>query len=340
MEEAHGDACGTMSHHQFDTDHAVKYGINAAVILHNLIFWIEKNKANKKHLYEGRTWTYNSVKAWSELFPYLTKKQVRTALDLLRDKGVIMTGNFNEKTNDNTLWYAFADEGKWLALQGKESAPEGKAVALQGNPIIVTDSKPYIKPDVNTPLPPSGETGNENPGDLKKEENTKSIPDGGGATLEVRTVKFAQEVWAEGGAIYTSEMIKRFISYWTEPDRGRRQKMRFEKEKAFFTTRRLNTWATNNLDKIECYLTPDQKSIEQKRRDFAKTLEPYKGRYDGIVLNEFYRHWSQPENVPQPKKLRWETEQFWDLATRLAAWKTREQQKPSFNNQSWNNNNR
>jgi hypothetical protein len=170
MEEAHGDACGTMSHHQFDTDHAVKYGINAAVILHNLIFWIEKNKANKKHLYEGRTWTYNSVKAWSELFPYLTKKQVRTALDLLRDKGVIMTGNFNEKTNDNTLWYAFADEGKWLALQGKESAPEGKAVALQGNPIIVTDSKPYIKPDVNTPLPPSGETGNENPGDLKKED--------------------------------------------------------------------------------------------------------------------------------------------------------------------------
>ena len=67
--------------HSFDIDDAVKYGMTEAVILHNLRFWIEKNKANGKHFHDGRYWTYNSVKAFEELFPYLTYRNIRSAIE-------------------------------------------------------------------------------------------------------------------------------------------------------------------------------------------------------------------------------------------------------------------
>jgi acyl-CoA thioesterase FadM len=69
-----------MEHH-FNIEDAKKYGIVEAVILHNIRFWIMKNKANNTHLHDGEYWTYNSVSAFTELFPYLTKDQIRRALE-------------------------------------------------------------------------------------------------------------------------------------------------------------------------------------------------------------------------------------------------------------------
>ena len=41
-----------MTTHHFDIRDANEYGINAAILLHNIRFWIAKNKANEKHLYD------------------------------------------------------------------------------------------------------------------------------------------------------------------------------------------------------------------------------------------------------------------------------------------------
>ena len=46
--------------HIFDVDIAKEYGVNEAVILESMNYWIQKNKANGKHFYEGEYWTYNS----------------------------------------------------------------------------------------------------------------------------------------------------------------------------------------------------------------------------------------------------------------------------------------
>lgn len=45
--------------HNFDINIAEKYGINAAIILQNMYYWIEKNRANEKHFHDGYYWTYN-----------------------------------------------------------------------------------------------------------------------------------------------------------------------------------------------------------------------------------------------------------------------------------------
>lgn len=131
--------------HSFDTDHAAKYGITEAVILNNFQFWIAKNRANEKHLHDGRTWTYNSVRAFAELFPYLTAKQLRYALDRLVSMGVLVKGNFNDSPYNRTSWYAFQDEESFLPTSGNPLPKKANEIVQPGNSL--TDSKQITPPN-------------------------------------------------------------------------------------------------------------------------------------------------------------------------------------------------
>lgn len=136
-----------MSRHSFDPDIAKQVGVSAAVIYQNIHWWCEKNAANGKHLYDGRFWTYNSVAAFDELFPYLTRKQIRTALDKLLDAGLLVSGNFNNSAYDRTKWYSPA------CPLAQTDLPDGAtSFAQKGKPIPV--SKPDIKSDITPYSPP------------------------------------------------------------------------------------------------------------------------------------------------------------------------------------------
>ena len=96
--------------HYFNTEIAKEVGVKAAVILENIAHWVLKNKANNKNFYDGHYWTYNSNAAMAELFPYLSARQIRTALDSLRKNGMVLTGNYNKNSYDRTLWYTISDD--------------------------------------------------------------------------------------------------------------------------------------------------------------------------------------------------------------------------------------
>lgn len=128
-----------MSGHSFDPKVACRVGVNAAIIYANIIWWCAQNKANNRHMHDGHHWTYNSVKAWCELFPYLTAKQIRKALDDLEAAGMILTGNHNQSAYDRTKWYC---------PSGPIDLPcKANEIAQEGEPI--PDSKPDHKPDKN-----------------------------------------------------------------------------------------------------------------------------------------------------------------------------------------------
>lgn len=138
--------------HNFDTNIAEKYGINAAIILQNMYYWIEKNRANEKHFHDGYYWTYNSLKAFEELFPYMSTKQIRGALEKLEEEGIIVCGNYNNSTYDRTKWYAITEAGYELFQEGKCIVPKGQmdypekanGLSQKGEPI------PNNKPDNKT----------------------------------------------------------------------------------------------------------------------------------------------------------------------------------------------
>ena len=137
--------------HYFDVNIAKLYGVHCAVILQNILHWVRKNEANGKNFYEGTYWTYNSTKAFSDLFPYLTKRQIETALKKLRDEGIIITGNFNSMKYDRTLWYAITEKGKCILQICEMDITK----MLNGNHAKVTPI-----PNINQNTKPNNKTNN------------------------------------------------------------------------------------------------------------------------------------------------------------------------------------
>ena len=135
-----------MADHHFSVEIAVEYGVNAAILFQNIHFWCEKNRANGMNLHDGLYWTYNSRKAFRELFPYMSEKQIKAALDKLIENGLITTGTYNEDARDRTLWYAVTKKGDCIFQNGNmEMSEMANANAEKDAPL------PYIKQtDINT----------------------------------------------------------------------------------------------------------------------------------------------------------------------------------------------
>lgn len=100
----------------FDSNVAEAVGVEAAVMLANLHFWIVKNEANKKHFHDGDYWTYNSQEAFTKIFPFWSRRQIQRILTNLKDDEYIKIGNYNEKGYDKTGWYALTKKA-WLLIE-------------------------------------------------------------------------------------------------------------------------------------------------------------------------------------------------------------------------------
>ncbi len=129
----------------FNVEIAIKYGINCSIILKNLYYWTEKNKANNINYHDGYYWTYNTNKAFAKLFPFLTDRQIRYALATLKKEGLIITANYSQGC-DRTLWYAVTEKAIKI-MQGcvKETINDNSEnlseSILEGNNIEEKSSK-------------------------------------------------------------------------------------------------------------------------------------------------------------------------------------------------------
>lgn len=136
---------------------AVLYGLPEALFIHNIYWWTAKNEANGKHLYDGKTWTYNSMKAFAEMFPFWSEAQIKRIIKKLSSAGAIHVGNFNKKGFDRTQWYAVSDEVERIYKgQNRPFHCAESSIPLDGIVPPIPDSKPDSKPDI-PPLPPKGE---------------------------------------------------------------------------------------------------------------------------------------------------------------------------------------
>lgn len=135
--------------HIFDVDIAEKYGIHAAILLENLGYWIKQNEANETNFFDGHYWTFNSRRAYREIFPYMSERQIDTAFHKLIDDGLVITGNYNKLAYDRTLWYALTQKGKSiLHFDGMETTKTQNATEQNVAPI--PDINTVIKTNKNT----------------------------------------------------------------------------------------------------------------------------------------------------------------------------------------------
>lgn len=119
--------------HYFDIELANKVGINAAILLENIAFWVKNNEANGRNYHEGKYWTYNTKRAFHEQFPYMSEKQISTALQKLLEAGYIVKGYYSEDARDRTLWYSITDEGKAVVQYvSMDSCQKGECIGQKG----------------------------------------------------------------------------------------------------------------------------------------------------------------------------------------------------------------
>jgi len=101
-----------VTHHIFDTRVAKHLNsIECAILFYNLTHWIAYNQANRKNYYDGCYWTYNSARAYSELFPYMHQRNIARYLKKLEDFGYIKSAKYNPDNRNKTKWYAIGQNG-------------------------------------------------------------------------------------------------------------------------------------------------------------------------------------------------------------------------------------
>ena len=141
--------------HSFSIKDAMIHGVEKAVLLYNLRFWLEKNKVNKKNDRDGFVWTYNSAEAFALLMPYLNSRSINRWLSELETAGIIKSSNkYNKVKFDKTKWYTIPDEysiGQSDDSTGQDDGSVSQNGESEGQtddtiPDVNTDSKPDIPP--------------------------------------------------------------------------------------------------------------------------------------------------------------------------------------------------
>jgi hypothetical protein len=92
--------------HAFNTNIAKQFDVDIAILLNNFKFWTLINIANKRHIHDGLCWTFNSIPALCDIFPYWTRHQIEHLLKKVISLGLIISGNYNGHKYDRTKWYA------------------------------------------------------------------------------------------------------------------------------------------------------------------------------------------------------------------------------------------
>ena len=99
-------------------------GLNEALVLQQLNYWIEINKKNKRNFHEGKYWTYNTINEWQEEFPFWSTSTVKRTFKKLRDMNLIIVDNFNLYQMDRTLWYTINYEELERLVENNEKTNE------------------------------------------------------------------------------------------------------------------------------------------------------------------------------------------------------------------------
>lgn len=94
----------------FDEQIATAYGIPEAVLLNDIMYWEKHNRINGRNFFNGRYWTYNTFKAFTEIYPYFSERTIKRTIQHLLDADLILVGNFDNDRFKHTNYYTLTDK--------------------------------------------------------------------------------------------------------------------------------------------------------------------------------------------------------------------------------------
>lgn len=137
---------------------ACEIGLNESIILLQIEFWISISN----HFYDGRRWTYQSVRDIQEkAFPFWSIATINRVINKLLKKGYLIEGNYNKKSYDKTRWFALNFE----KLQELES------ISVKG-----VDNGAFHN-DTGDDTPPFQNDTHSNQNETRSNQNETTIPE-------------------------------------------------------------------------------------------------------------------------------------------------------------------
>lgn len=137
-------------------------GLNEAIVLQQINYWLEINKKKNNNFHEGRYWTYNTISDWQEEFPFWSKDTVNRIFNKLRKMNILITGNYNKLKVDRTLWYSIdyeeldkqLTEAGYPFVEAEPAKNEDTSNAIDENEQIqqgnLNSAIPEISTEINT----------------------------------------------------------------------------------------------------------------------------------------------------------------------------------------------
>jgi hypothetical protein len=142
----------------FDPQIAKDVGVEEAIMYSNIEFWCDKNEANDKHFFDGYYWSYNSIKAFSRIFPFWTGAKIKRILNKLKEQGYIVTGKYNKSNYDKTTWYSAIYRKSKKELSNEDFRKKENAFCETSQSIRRNQPIDEVKPanrlgETNQPIP-------------------------------------------------------------------------------------------------------------------------------------------------------------------------------------------
>ena len=100
---------------------ATRLGLNEAIILQQVHYWVGINSKKGHNQRDGHYWTYNTFKEWQAQFPFWSLRTIKTVVKNLERSGLLISSNFNKMKTDRTKWYRVNYDA--CTLQSAEVAP-------------------------------------------------------------------------------------------------------------------------------------------------------------------------------------------------------------------------
>ena len=141
-----------MDTHSFGIDIATEYGIEEALLLGYVYYWVCRNKEKGVNFHDGKYWTFDSRRALGKKFPYISPSKIYRAFNHLEKEGLLLTGNYNKISRDRTTWYTLSEKGLSL-FEGDFSIVQNEPPIVQNEPHIVQNEPKLPIQYTNSILP-------------------------------------------------------------------------------------------------------------------------------------------------------------------------------------------
>jgi len=133
---------------------AVKIGLNEAIILQQLHYWL-KDKGHEK---DGDKWIYNTYEEWQTQFPFWSISTIRRAIDSLEKQNLIeTTTRFNKAKFDKTKWYRINRDTLQLltppTAQNEQTTAQNEQTTVQNEQTKTVQNEQIEDSKMNRPIP-------------------------------------------------------------------------------------------------------------------------------------------------------------------------------------------